>query len=173
MGAKSKKEKEVEKEIEKTVEDKVKEFFSGKKSSSKAFKSKPVKIFGELIGYAIFLLFLFVIFPILPFVTDDYSLWLPIAFWATTIGTFLKILKHATKSNTLARLFEIGNLLASLYSTYWLLVIFPVDFAEVGYGQIDFFFQILIYVVLAAIVLGIFVNFIRIFIPEKKKESKK
>jgi Fe2+ transport system protein B len=166
--AETKKEKELEKKIEKMVEKKVKEAFKKRKTRPKTGKSPAVKIFGEIVGYIIFLLFLFVIFPKFPFVTSDYSLWQPIAFWTTTIGTFLKVLKHGIAVNDLQRIFEMGEHIASIYSTYWLIVIYPLDFALVGYGQVNYYFRIALYFVIFALSIAILVNFIRIFFPEKK-----
>ena len=161
--------KELEEKIEKIVETKIKEYFNEKNFSKSAAKSSSLKIFGELVGYGILLVLLFVIFPRLPFVTSDFSLWLPIAFWTATLGTLFKIFKHSTSINAAARLFEIGDITTSLYSTYWLIQIFPLDFSKFGYVQANYYFRVLLYIVLFAMMIGILVNFIRIFMPEKKE----
>lgn len=166
--AKTKKEKEIEKKIEIAVEKKVKDFFSEKNINKKLSNSSSLKIFGELVGYGIFLLFLFYIFPRLSFVTESYSFYLSIAFWATTVGTIFKIFKHGTNLNPMARSFAIGEHLATLYSTYMLTVIYPLDFARAGYPQLNSLFYYFLYFIILAIILGIFANFIRIFVPEKK-----
>ena len=82
--------------MEKRREEDKKEFEEKieKKLESKFCCPSAGKIIGEIIGYGIFLLFLYVIFPRLSFVTDKYSLWKPIALWTTTFGTLFKILKQ-------------------------------------------------------------------------------
>lgn len=168
MAGKKKKDKELEEKIEKIVEKKVKEYFDEKNFTKSASKPSSLKIFGELVGYGILLLMLFVIFPRLPFVTSGYPLWLPIAFWTATLGVVFKVFKHATSINAAARLFEIGDITTSLYSTYWLIQIFPLDFSNYGYGEMNYYFRLLLYIVLFAMIVGIIVNFLRIFVPEKK-----
>lgn len=160
-------EKELEKRIEKIVEKKINKFFEEKKKVKSTFKSEPLKIFGELIGYVIALIFLFVIFPRLVFVTSRYLDYLPIAFWTTTLGTLLKVFKHLSPVNAVKRFFEIGEHFTSLYGTYWFIVIFPLDFARVGYGQLNLYILYAMYFVILALAIAILVNFIRIFIPEK------
>jgi hypothetical protein len=179
---KSKKQKDLEKELEEKIEKKIKKDIEDEiedkiekavkeKVSKTGTSAKSAKIFGEVFGYIIFLIFAFVIFPKLPFITDDYGKWLPIGFKLTSIGTFLKLVKHATDYNIAKRVLEIGNLLTSIYSTYWLVVIYPFNFAKVGWGQIDTIFPFALQIAIFAMILAIFVNFIRVFIPENTKQT--
>lgn len=163
-------EKELEKKIEKIVEKKFKQFFEEKKNAKSSSKSEPVKIFGELIGYVIGLIFLFVIFPRLVFVTSGYFDYLPIAFWATTLGTLFKVFKHASPVNAAKRIFEIGDNLSTIYSTYWLIIIYPLNFTKVGYGELNSLFRYFLFFVIFALAIAILVSFIRIFFPENKRQ---
>jgi len=95
--------------------------------------------------------------------------YLPIAFWTTTLGTLFKVFKHASPVNAAKRIFEIGEHVTSLYSICWFIVIFPFDFARVGYGQLNFYIRNAMYFVILALAIAILVNFIRIFFPERKK----
>jgi hypothetical protein len=144
-----------------------------KEIGKKVSESKATKIFGEIIGYAISLIFIFYVFPRLSFITDKYGQWQMIGFWATTIATFFNILKRASDTNFFQRIFEIANLLAIIYSTYKLIVIFPVDFSIIGNPQYNEYFRYLLIVLIAAMALAIIANFARIFAPETKKASSK
>lgn len=131
--------------------------------------SKTAKIFGELFGLAIGLFIIIKIIPLLPFVTDMYRVWLPIGIWTTIVGSVLKIFKHAGELNITKRLFEIANILVSLYSTLMLIKIFPFDFNRIGYGSVNDVFRFALNIAILAMMIGLAVNFLRILIPEKHK----
>jgi hypothetical protein len=164
---KNKKEEVVDRNIDKEIKDRIVSSFSEKNSCRENTKSLSLKIFGELVGLAISLFMLFVVFPKLPFITEKYYLWRPIALWTTIAGSFLKILKHAANFNVLARLSEMIELSLALYSTYMLIRIFPLDFANIGYPAFNIYFPYLMYVAIFGMSMAIIVNFFRIFFPEK------
>lgn len=142
-----------------------------KTKKTKFYKSKFSKIFGELFGYGISLLFLFYIFPRLSFVTDKYQDWQMIGFWATTISVFLKLLKHSIDTKFFKHSLEIGSLIVLMYSTRMLFVIYPLDFSSVGYGGFDRLFRFALVIAIFAMALAILVNFIQAFLSGRKKST--
>jgi hypothetical protein len=139
-----------------------------KKLESKFQLLKTAKIIGEIVGFALFLFFLYVVLPDTSFVTNDYSTWTPIALWTTTLGTFLKIIKHAIDIDFLKRTLDIGSLILSAYSTYMLLVIYPLDFSRVGLSQLNQIFPFALNLAILAICIGIFVNIFKILFSVRK-----
>lgn len=132
-------------------------------------ESKIVNLFGETVGYVIFIIIAFEVVPKLSFITKDYIIYLPIAFWATSISFVFKSIKHLSSLHIVKKICEVGDLSASLYSTYWLLIIYPFDFSKVAIFQVSKTFPFALKVAIAAMTFGIFVNFLKIFLPEKSK----
>lgn len=133
---------------------------------------KAGKVVGEVIGYGIAVVVMYLVFPRLAFVTETYSLWLPIGLWTTGLSTVFKILKHLVGVRALKKMFEVMNLGASLYSTYWLREIFPVDFSVVGYGNLNGLMQFALGFAMLAVVIGMVANAVQIVVPKKRVGKK-
>ena len=173
--AKTKKTITKEKEMEKKIERKIENFFEkmskkccdNSKKVKGSGKKEPGKVFGEVVGYIIAIVFLYILIPKLRFVTSDYQTYLPIAFWATTVGTFLKVMKHSVPSFSQKSFFEMGDNLASLYSTIRLVGIFPINFALVGHYEFNLYLRYALYLAAALLSLSAFSNFVKIFATKK------
>ena len=150
-------EKELEAKLEKEIEKKVGNWGKG----------PGAKVAGEIIAYIISLVTLFYLIPLLPFITEDYSFWLPIAFWATTLSQLAKILKHLSSNQPAKKLFEVLNLLPAIYSTYIFMQIYPLSFAT---DIVDTIVKIVLPLLILAMLIGVIVNFIQIFVPGKKSK---
>lgn len=93
-------------------------------------------VFGELLGLAISVLANLYLLPILPFVTKEFSVWLPIGITVAVISTIFDIARivgnkkyyHGLRSLSLA---------AETYSVFKLLQIFPFDFSLTGFGSLN------------------------------------
>lgn len=158
--SKRKTEKQMEKELETKLEKEI------EKKLGNWGKGTGAKVVGEIVAYLFSLAIIFYLLPKLSFITEDYSIWLPIAFWATTLSQLAKILKHLSPTNASKKLFEMLNLLPAIYSTYMFMQIYPLSFASDNVNQIV---RIILPLLILAMVIGVIVNFIQIFIPEKKK----
>lgn len=167
----SKAERKLEKELETQLEKSITAYFENSFLSN-IQESPQLKIIGELVGYAIFLIFIFLVFPKLQFVTAEYSVYQPIAFWLTTFGLVLSILKHLTPSHSLSHLLESGDNLVSGYSTYMLLVIYPLDFAAVNLPAMQNYFRYFLYFVLVAVSIAMVFNFVQVFLPVSSKPQR-
>lgn len=86
------------------------------------------EILGMLLGAAVLLYFL----PRAPFITPAYAIWLPIGLVALITNGILKTLVHTTDNVQIVRILRIFSHGVSFYSTYWLRVLFPFNFAYIG-----------------------------------------
>lgn len=138
---------------------------------------KTAKIFGELLGFAIGVAVLLFLMPRFSFVTESYALWLPIAIGATLISTGAKVFKVLAGQKAIKHLFEVGHLLPSIYSTYWLATIFPFDFTVIGYPFLETTLTFALLFALLVMGIATVVNVIQFFgalcRPEVKQYKKK
>jgi len=130
--------------------------------------SKEVKIFGELVGLGISLVLLVYIGPILPFLTEDYALWLPFAIAATVVSFLLNMVKHLIRK-PFSFGFEALALVPSFFSTYLLLQIFPLDFSRIGIPVLTEVARIALYFALFAMVIAFIVNCVKLVSSSPEK----
>ena len=130
--------------------------------------NKEAKIFGELLGLGISLILLMYVGPILPFLTEDYALWLSFAIAATVVSFLLNIVKHLIKKPFFFGL-EALSLVPSFFSTYLLLQIFPLDFSRIGIPVLTEVARIALYFALFAMVIAFIVHCVKLitFSPVK------
>lgn len=140
---------------------------------TKTKNGNSTKTMGEILGFVIFLFMAFYLFPKFGFVTDKYVLWLPIGFWTTVASTLFRILKESVNSEAFKNLFEVGNLLPSIYSTYALIMIYPFNFEGVGYPIVDSILPLSFTIALWVMTIISIVRFLRflvlICLPQKPK----
>ena len=130
--------------------------------------NKEAKIFGELVGLGISLVLLLYIGPILPFLTEDYSLWLPFAIAATVVSFLLNIVKHLIRK-PFSFGFEALSLVPSFLSTFLLLQIFPLDFSRIGVPVLTEVARIALYFALFAMIIAFVVNCVKLITFSSKK----
>lgn len=133
-------------------------------------KIQKTEIFGEVLGIIISLLVAIYLMPKLPFVTDDYPLWLPISIATTLIDGLISIIKHFfAKPNKY--LFELVAIFPAMYSIYKLVEIFPFDFALIGLEQVNGYIKLAFQLVLVALVFGIIGNLVKFLKFDQVKEN--
>lgn len=126
-------------------------------------------IFGEVLGVVISLVVAIYLMPRLSFVTDSYSIWLPISIVTTLIDGTISVIKHLFTKPT-KYLFELLAILPAMYSIYKLIEIFPFDFSLVGYPAVNAFVRIALQLVLVALSFAILANLVKFLKIEDDKE---
>jgi len=127
------------------------------------------KIFAETLGMVISLAVMIYLLPKLPFISENYRLWLPVGIYTEIIGYIFKVIKHSVHLNATKRFFEILNLIVSVYGIYYLIKIYPFDFGRVGFSETNGFVRFALIVAVFALLFAVLVNFFRIFLPGNKK----
>lgn len=140
-----------------------KEDKSGQKDKPKQKQPESIssKIIGEIIGVIIGLIVLVWLVPKFSFVTDDYQQWLSIGVSTAILTALIKIVGIIINLPRVMTLASIGSLLVSIWSTYYLLQIFPFDFSAIGYGNLNALVQFGLTIALWAMAFAILVNFIK------------
>ena len=90
-------------------------------------------VIGEIIGIIVAFVLLIYVGPLFPFITQEYSLWLPIALGTTVITSLFNIIKRLFTMPT-SFAFEALSVIPGMYSTAKLIEIFPLDFGLIGFS---------------------------------------
>ena len=123
-------------------------------------KKKSSSIFGELLGLAISLAVVIYLIPQLPFITKNYSLWLPVAIYTTIISSVFDVAKYIAHKK-LYFIFKALALLPDIFSTVKLIQIFPLDFSLVHLAWLNSAFHTLLYLCIFGTSIAFIVNIVK------------
>jgi len=98
----------------------------------------------------------------IPFVTSSWTLWLPVATTVITANAIIRSFMHIMPEPRSKGVFEILSILTSIYSTYWLLIIFPFDFSAVNLLFLNGLIRLALLISLFALTLSAIVTLFKI-----------
>lgn len=119
-----------------------------------------IAVFGELLGLAISLIINIYLLPNLPFITDSYTLWLPVGIATSVISSVFDIAKYCMHK----RYYPILKALATIpdvISVYVLVKIFPFDFSMLGYGELNGIIRFALGISIVGMMIAVIVNTVK------------
>lgn len=116
-----------------------------------------MNIVGGTVEAVISLVVMVYLVPLLPFVTNEYSQWLPIGINATVISAVIRMSR-----------FKVFALLPAMYSTYYLAQIFPFNFGSVAGISLNPLIQLSLYISIFGMGIAFIVQVIKLFSPQSK-----
>lgn len=115
---------------------------------------------GELIGVGIGTLILTQLVPRFGFIRPGlYELWLPIGIYAMILTAMCRIVGKMFRP--FYNIMKVLELVVSIYSTYYLVQIFPFDFARTGFPLIEPIVQIGLTVALWGMAIAILIHLVK------------